>query len=82
MKFEMNEISKEDFLRINEEDIMFITNPGRMGDVDGLTFIIKKDNKFKIYRIDGFLYPKKDIEKNKLISFEETKKQFPIWLKD
>ena len=30
---------------LNEEDIMFITNPGRMGDEDGTTFIVKHDNK-------------------------------------
>ncbi len=79
MEFEMNEISKEDFLKIKEEDIMFITNPGRMGDEDGLTFIIKKDKEFKIYRINGFLYPRKVTDESKRITFEETKKQFPIW---
>ena len=26
-----NKITREDFLKLNEDDIMFITNPGRMG---------------------------------------------------
>ena len=43
MRFKSNKISKKDFLYINEEDVMFITNPGRMGDEDGSTFIIKQD---------------------------------------
>ena len=43
-KFETNKITKSDFLKLNEEDLMFITNPGRMGDEDGSTFIIKKEN--------------------------------------
>ena len=32
MEFIENKISKEDFFKINEDDVMFITNPGRMGD--------------------------------------------------
>ena len=52
-----NKISKEDFLRLNEEDLVFITNPGRMGDENGSTFIIRHDNEFTIYRVEGWLYP-------------------------
>lgn len=48
-----NKISKEEFLKLNEDDIMFITNPGRMGDEDGSTFIVKQENKFIMYRVDG-----------------------------
>ncbi len=51
--FETNKISKKEFLKLNENDLMFITNPGRMGDEDGTTFIIKHGNEFNIYRIDG-----------------------------
>ena len=36
---------------------MFITNPGRMGDEDGIAFIIKRGNEFTIYRVDGLMYP-------------------------
>ena len=52
-KFETNKITKSDFLKLNEEDLMFITNPGRMGDEDGSTFIIKKENELTIYRVNG-----------------------------
>lgn len=30
---------------------MFITNPGRMGDEDEATFVIKDVNTFTIYRV-------------------------------
>lgn len=77
MKFNLNKISKEDFLRIKEEDVMFITNPERMEDEDGITFIIKQDNKYKIYRIDGFMYRNNDIKESEYISLHDVKKQFP-----
>ena len=32
--FKPNKITKDDFLNINEDDVMFVTNPGRMGDED------------------------------------------------
>ena len=72
----INTISKEDFLKINEDNVMFITNPGRMGDEDGSTFIIKEGSKYIIYRLSGWMYPSdlKDI-----ITLEDTKKQFPKW---
>ena len=43
-KYEIIKISSDDFFKINEDDLMFITNPGRMGDEDGSTFVVKKDN--------------------------------------
>ena len=52
-KLNLNKIKKSDFLKIKEEDVMFITNPGRMGDEDGSTFVLKEDNHYNIYRIDG-----------------------------
>ncbi len=75
--FKENRISKKDFIKLKEDDLMFITNPGRMGDEDGSTFVIKKDNNFIVYRIDGWMYPKKD-EKDH-ISMEEMFKVFPKW---
>lgn len=75
MGLKENKISKEEFLKINEEDVMFITNPGRMGDEDGSTFIVKQDNEFKIYRISGWMYPGHDDN----ISLDDTLKQFPKW---
>ncbi len=79
MEFKPNKISKEDFLKINEDDVMFITNPGRMGDEDGSTFIIKKDNKFKIYRLSNWMYRSNDFDKKNHISQKDALKQFPKW---
>ena len=78
-KLKTNKISKQQFLKINEKDVLFITNPGRMGDEDGSTFIVKQDNKYKIYRIDGWMYRSKNYNKDEYISLEDTKKQFPKW---
>ncbi len=72
----INTISKEDFLKLNEDNVMFITNPGRMGDEDGATFIIKEGSNYIIYRLDGWMYPS-DLKDN--ITLEDTKKQFPKW---
>ena len=55
-ELKLNKISKTAFLKINEDDIMFITNPGRMGDEDGSTFIIRDGDNFISYRIDGWMY--------------------------
>ena len=79
MKFKMNKISKKDFLKIKEEDVMFITNPGRMGDEDGSTFIVKQDDKFKIYRLDEWMYRSKDFNESKHISLNDALQQFPKW---
>ena len=57
-EFIVNKISKSDFLKLDEKDLMFITNPGRMGDEDGSTFIIRQDDDYIIYRVEGWMYPK------------------------
>ena len=72
-------ISKEDFLKLNEEKIMFITNPGRMGDEDGSTFIIKNGNEFTTYRIDDWMYHNKVLKDDEYISLDDAQKQFPKW---
>ncbi len=77
-RLKYNNISKADLLKINEEDLVFITNPGRMGDEDGSTFIIRHDNEFTIYRVDGLLYPLPG--KKADISLGDIEKQFPKWL--
>ena len=74
-KFKTNKISKNDFLLLNEKDVMFITNPGRMGDEDGSTFIVRNDNEFTVYRINGWMYDTED----EIITIDETAKQFPKW---
>lgn len=73
-----HKISKEEFLKINEDDVMFITNPGRMGDEDGSTFIIRQDNEYKIYRLDGWMYRKEGQKVD--ISYDDALNQFPKWL--
>ena len=70
-------ISRKDFFNIKEENVMLITNPGRMGDVDGSIFIIKKDNNYITYRIDGWMYG--NHSDKEFISIEEMFKQFPKW---
>lgn len=78
-RFEANKISREEFLKINENDLMFITNPGRMGDEDGSTFVVKKDNKFVIYRVDGWMYRNRSLEEVEFISLDDVLSQFPKW---
>ena len=73
INIEFNKISKEDLEKINEEDLMFITNPGRMGDVDGSYFIIKNNSKYKFYRVDGWYDNKCDI------TIQDMFKVFPLW---
>ena len=73
-----NKITKTDFKKIKEDNVLFITNPGRMGDEDGTTFIIRKENELIMYRIDGWMYPIQ--EKEYQITMAETAKQFPEWL--
>ena len=68
-------ISREEFLKLDEKDIMFITIPGRMGDEDGTTFYLKKGNEFIKNRISGWMYPSNE----NIITLEETAKQFPKW---
>lgn len=61
---------------------MFITNPGRMGDEDGLTFIILQDDKFKLYRLDGLLYNRNNnYNISEHITLDDALKQFPKWAK-
>ena len=72
-------ISKESFLKLNEDDIMFITNPGRMGDEGGSTFVVRKDGNFVKYRVDGWLYRNKEIRDEDYISLNDALKQFPKW---
>ena len=69
-----NSITREEFLKLNEDDVMFITNPGRMGDEDGIQFVIKKDNILTMYRVDGWMYGI-----GKEISLQDAFKQFPSW---
>ena len=80
MKFEEKRISREEFFKIDEKNVMFITNPGRMGDEDGITFIVKDNNEFKIYRLGDWMYRTKDFNEAEFISLDDAESQFPEWL--
>ena len=67
-------ITREEFLELNEDDIMFITNPGRMGDEDGIYFVIKENNNLTFYRVDGWMYGI-----GKEISLQDAFSKFPNW---
>ena len=73
--FKLNQITKKEFDKINEEDVMFITHPGRMGDEDGSTFIIKKGNSFIAYRVSHWRYNTNKCE----IEYDEMLKSFRQW---
>ena len=46
-------IKDEDLIKFNEDNLMFITNPGRMGDLYGSTFVMMENNVFKEYYLDN-----------------------------
>lgn len=71
-----NSITKEEFLKLNEDNLMFITNPGRMGDEDGITFVIKEENEFTMYRVSGWMYGERTEES---ILLKDAIKVFPKW---
>ena len=49
---EYNSITLEQLKKITEDQLMFITFPGRMGDEYGCTFVIGDGKSLCIYRID------------------------------
>lgn len=54
---EFIKITKKEFEKIEEKDVMFVTNPGRMGDTDGSNFIVKIGNVFlslSCFKLDVF----------------------------
>ena len=60
-------VNDEDIKKFNEDNLMFITNPGRMGDMYGSTFVMMEDNKLKEYYCENIF---------KSISIVEV---FPEW---
>ena len=46
----LQSITREELFKLKEDNLMFITNPGRMGDIGGSTFIIKKEK--NVYLIE------------------------------
>jgi hypothetical protein len=74
---DLQSITRKQFFKLKEKNLLFITNPGRMGDEDGTTFIIKKGLKCIPYRIDGWMYGPKDGKE--YISIDEVFRVFPKW---
>ena len=76
----MDKITKEEFLKLNEDDVLFITNPGRMGDEDGSTFVIKINDSYISYRVDGWMNPNRGgKDSDDYISLEDMSNVFPKW---
>ena len=75
-----NSITKEEFVKLNEDNLLFITNPGRQGDVDGSTFVmIDFSNStpcLKCYRVSGWYMG--NLTEND-ISLDDMLKQFSNW---
>ena len=74
--FLLNRITKEEFNKLNEDNLMFITNPGRMGDENGSTFIMKEGNLLKAYRASGWMYNTEKCE----VTLNDMEKKFPHWI--
>ena len=70
-------ISKDDFNKLKEEDVLFITHPGRMGDEDGSTFIVKNGNSLICYRIEHWMYNTNEC----VVDYDEMKAAFKEWAK-
>jgi hypothetical protein len=73
---EFIKITKEEFEKLDEKNLIFITNPGRMGDTDGSNFIVKIGNVFYPYRVSNWMYSTDKAE----ITLEEFSKKFPLWM--
>ncbi|MBQ3307313.1 MAG: hypothetical protein IJG68_03865 [Bacilli bacterium] len=53
MGIEEKKLSVEELNNLQEDDLLFITYPGRMGDIYGCSFVIKKNDKITFYRIEN-----------------------------
>lgn len=53
MKIEEKKLSEEELNNLYEDELLFITYPGRMGDVYGCSFVIKNNDKLTFYRIEN-----------------------------
>lgn len=70
----LHNISAKELKGLKEEDVLFITVPGRMGDETGSTFIIKVEEGFVAYRVDWAI-------ENPKISAQDVGLVFPQWYK-
>ncbi len=76
LRDKLHKIEKADFLNLLEEDILFITHPGRMGDEDGSTIITNDGDNYIAYRISGWYMG--DCSNPEFISYQDVLKQFPF----
>ena len=74
--FLLNRITKKKLDELNEDNLMFITNPGRMGDENGSTFIMKDGNTLIAYRASGWMYGNDDCD----VELDDMEKSFPHWI--
>ena len=74
--FLLNRITKEKLDSLDEKDLMFITNPGRMGDENGSTFIMKENNTLIAYRASGWMYGSEECE----VTLNDIENAFPHWI--
>lgn len=74
----IEKLIKSEFLKLKEENVMFITNPGRMGDEDGSNFIVKEGENYKLYRVDGWMYGN-DLDSSDYVSSKDVDFLFPQW---
>lgn len=75
-KINHNKITIDEFLKLDEKNLMLITNPGRMENEDGSYFIMKDNDKFVAYRISGWMYGQKEPDS---VSFDMMCSHFPKW---
>ena len=75
-KINYNKITIDEFLKLDENNLMLVTNPGRMGDEDGSYFIMKDNDKFVAYRISGWMYGQKEPDS---VSYDMMCSHFPKW---
>lgn len=68
-------INEDEFRSLKDDDLLFITYPGRMGDVMGCSFVIRKDNEIHFYRIDDLVKFKENIFE-KFTKWDEALKKY------
>ena len=61
-------LTEEELNNLHEDELLFITYPGRMGDVYGCSLVINKNDKITFYRIENIYDFKGNIYQ-----------QFPKW---
>ena len=71
-------MTRPNFLRLDENNIMFIRGLGRMADNDMIFFIVKENDDFKCYKIDGLTHDN-GVGKYDYISRDDIDYKLPYW---